>query len=119
MCRVFSMSQGKVVVAAPLALRTNSDRAVFSLLWGNVVTAAPLLCCMVGLGCSAVPLPAIDPTGERILLPSPNYTTFVSPYDSVAQFGCLPKPAFTEPPPIPPCQPTPPGRPPGAVGTGV
>jgi uncharacterized repeat protein (TIGR01451 family) len=65
-------------------------------------------------GCASFSLPAIDPSGERIFLPSPSYTTLVSPYDSAARFPCLPQPAFTEPPPIPPCTNIP-ARP-GAIG---
>lgn len=88
-------------------------RNVSMALFVATLLAAWVSCC----GCSAVPLPAIDPSGERIFLPSPSYTTVVSPYDSVAQLPCLPQPAFTEPPPIPPCNQIP-GAP-GIAGTGV
>ncbi|MGE3777346.1 MAG: hypothetical protein AB7F89_09190 [Pirellulaceae bacterium] len=75
---------------------------------------------VVCVGCATVPLPAIDPTGERIFLPSPSYTTIASPYDSLSGYTCLPRPAFPEPPPIPPCEELGPPRPPdGLVGTGV
>jgi uncharacterized repeat protein (TIGR01451 family) len=74
--------------------------------------------CTLFLGCGTMRLPAIDPTGERFFLPDPSYTTIVSPYDSTSRFSCLPEPAFTEPPPIPPC--TGPGAIPGQpAGTGV
>src|SRR5687767_6645507 len=59
--------------------------------------------CAVLAGCGTVRLPAIDPTGERVFLPDPSYTTMVSPYDSTGIYSCFPEPAFTEPPPIPPC----------------
>lgn len=62
-------------------------------------------------GCGAFRLPAIDPTGERVFLPDPSYTTLVSPYDSTGTFSCLPKPAFTDPPPIPACSNVPGARP--------
>src|SRR5688572_20108353 len=70
------------------------------------------ICCALS-GCGTLRLPAIDPTGERFFLPDPSYTTIVSPYDSSPRYTCLPEPAFTEPPPIPPCAGTP-GAPPGA-----
>src|SRR5512134_3677245 len=72
-----------------------------------------LLCALMS-GCGTLRLPAVDPTGERIFLPDPSYTTFVSPYDSNPGYSCLPRPAFTEPPPIPPCTGTA-GAPAGAV----
>lgn len=69
----------------------------------NLLRCVLLLCLGAASGCGTLRLPAIDPTGERFFLPDPNYTTFVSPYDSGGQYSCLPSPAFTEPPPIPPC----------------
>lgn len=75
----------------------------------------PVALCALAAGCGTLHLPAIDPSGERIFLPNPSYTTFVSPHDSAGGLSCLPQPAFTEPPPIPPC-PAVPGAP---GGTGV
>ena len=78
-------------------------------------------------GCSQLQLPAIDPTGSRIFLPSPYSTSLLAPGNLTnpatvpygtqprQQFGVLPgapgitssqvplQPAFTQPPPIHPC----------------
>ena len=72
--------------------------------------------CAVVAGCGSMRLPAIDPSGDRVFLPNPSYTTFVSPHEPGGRFSCMPQPAFTEPPPIPPC-PGVPGTAP--TGTGV
>ena len=45
-------------------------------------------------GCAQCRLPRIDPSGERLFLPAPNYTTLES---------CLPKPAFSAPANPPAC----------------
>src|SRR5690606_3866362 len=78
---------------------------------------------LVTAGCHSLRLPAIDPTGERIFLPPPAYTTLevpdclprppaladcsppnVAPNCSLHDaIPCLPKPAYTAPPPPPPC----------------
>lgn len=58
---------------------------------------------MAVAGCSTVRVPAIDPSGQRIFLPAPTYTTLESPFSPTA--GCWPQPAFREPPAIPPCPP--------------
>jgi uncharacterized repeat protein (TIGR01451 family) len=52
-------------------------------------------------GCAQLKLPKIDPTGERIFLPHGNYTELVPPQ----AVPCVPEPAFTAPPPVPPCPP--------------
>ena len=78
-------------------------------------------------GCSQLQLPAIDPTGSRVFLPSPYTTSLVAPNNGTnrsilpcrnqnrSQFGVLPgasavtssqvplQPAFTQPAAIPPC----------------
>ena len=54
-------------------------------------------------GCQTIRLPAIDPSGESVLLRDRS-TTLVLP--EIAQFdrwSCLPKPAFTKPSAVPPC----------------
>ena len=48
----------------------------------------------IGSGCTGLRLPAIDPTGERILLPAPNFTTF----DDRSSFQ---GPVWTSPPQAP------------------
>ena len=67
-----------------------------------------LACCLLYLGlslagCASLTIPAIDPTGERIFLPCPNYTTFASCDDQLLTGACFPRAAFTEPPPVPVC----------------
>lgn len=80
------------------------------------------LLALVGLGssgCSRIRLPAIDPSGARIFLPPPNYTTLATPeHLRLGQGHCplLPKPAFEGPPTPPPCGTgVAPPPPPGAV----
>ena len=57
--------------------------------------------------CSQLRLPRIDPSGERIFLPPPNYTTVVPPSEII----CVPEPASPAPPPIPQCTEPPPAKP--------
>ncbi|MFM2094389.1 MAG: hypothetical protein RIS70_1513 [Planctomycetota bacterium] len=59
---------------------------------GGWVLAATVLVALTG--CTQVRLPAIDPSGSRLFLPSPASTTLES---------CLPKPAFKVPPNPPAC----------------
>ena len=54
-----------------------------------------LMCCIAG--CAQFRLPAIDPSGEQVFLPHPNYTTLNTPSSH------FPKPAFKSPDPPPPC----------------
>ncbi len=54
---------------------------------------------VLSAGCAQLKLPKIDPTGERIFLPHGNYTELVPPQ----AVPCIPEPAFTAPPPVPPC----------------
>ena len=54
-------------------------------------------------GCAALTVPAIDPTGERIFLPCPNYTTLASCDDQLLAGVCFPRAAFPEPPSVPVC----------------
>ena len=56
------------------------------------------------LGCSAVQLPAIDPSGERIFLPFPNSTSLVIPPHGNFQPPGFPTPAFVSPETPPPCE---------------
>ena len=72
---------------------------------GKRWSSALLMAVAVLSGCSAVQLPAIDPSGQRIFLPCPSYTTLANPCDAVPLISCWPEPAFQEPPPIPPCDP--------------
>jgi len=65
-----------------------------TLLWLTIVVCG---------GCSTLQLPAIDPSGERIFLPGPSYTTFTSCGDQLPAFSCFPEPAWSEPPPVPAC----------------
>ena len=78
-----------------MAAKRNYAHSIAMLLMAAIVTG----------GCSQFRLPAIDPSGERVFLPSPSYTTLESPCDSIPQIPFGPTPAFTEPPPIPPCDP--------------
>lgn len=59
-----------------------------AMLWGLAVLVA------AEPGCARFRLPAIDPSGERIFLPSPNSTTLAN---------CAPKPAWSAPPKPAPC----------------
>lgn len=63
----------------------------------SIVAVATMLA-----GCAPLRLPRIDPSGERIFLPHGNYTEFVAPQ----AIPCVPEPAFTAPPPVPPCPPS-------------
>ncbi|MAV35422.1 MAG: hypothetical protein CMJ59_08180 [Planctomycetaceae bacterium] len=56
-------------------------------------------------GCSRIRLPAIDPSGERIFLPSPASTTWIGPepHGGWNAAPWLPKPAFSGPADPPPC----------------
>jgi uncharacterized repeat protein (TIGR01451 family) len=63
----------------------------------------PLLWVLSLSGCAALTVPAIDPTGERIFLPCPNYTTLASCDDQLLTGVCFPRAAFAEPPPVPVC----------------
>ncbi|GIW95349.1 MAG: hypothetical protein KatS3mg110_3390 [Pirellulaceae bacterium] len=51
-------------------------------------------------GCQSIRLPAIDPTGQRLFLPPPAYTTLVHPELPECQ---LPRPAFSRPERPGPC----------------
>ena len=79
--------------------------------WSSAVLACLLLAVS---GCSTLRLPAIDPTGESILLPPTSYTTLAkhhqqqpaataSPTGARAG-GCLERSGFEEPPEVPPCE---------------
>ncbi|MEY4567392.1 MAG: hypothetical protein RLY14_2362 [Planctomycetota bacterium] len=62
--------------------------------------AASLLLVALNLtGCASLKLPAIDPNGQQIFLPSPNSTTLSSPKNC----ALFPTPAFQTPPTPPPC----------------
>jgi len=53
-------------------------------------------------GCAGARVPAIDPTGERLILPNPYRTQVVSPFEhGCCLFGA--KPAFATPTTPPPC----------------
>ncbi len=67
------------------------------LLWA-LLLAAPVLC-----GCRHLRLPAIDPSGRRIFLPPPNYTTLDNASQPGGVIPGLPQPAFTAPPQPPAC----------------
>lgn len=62
-----------------------------------------LAVCAAGVGCQALRIPAIDPSGRRLFLPPPNYTTLAGPSPATQQFGILPTPAWSAPPLPPPC----------------
>lgn len=72
---------------------------------GKWLNGALLAAVAVLSGCSAVHLPAIDPSGQRIFLPCPAYTTLSNPCEGIPTIPCWPVPAFQEPPPVPPCDP--------------
>lgn len=54
-------------------------------------------------GCANLQVPAIDPTGARVFLPTPSYTTLESPCRSLPGSSHFPRPAFTAPPAVPNC----------------
>ncbi len=68
------------------------------------------------VGCGNLRVPAIDPSGQQILLPPPSYTTFdmhqkrsvpgPSPQVATTSQGrcCFAKPTYAAPPEIPPCE---------------
>ncbi|MEQ8785354.1 MAG: hypothetical protein RIC55_03610 [Pirellulaceae bacterium] len=62
----------------------------------------------VSTGCQSLRIPAIDPSGRRLFLPPPNYTTLASASPATQQFGILPTPAWSPPPFPPPCPDSPP-----------
>jgi len=70
---------------------------------------AAVLCAVIVLlasaGCQSLAVPRIDPTGEQIFLPPPNYTTLEAPLAPGSGEGltCLPAPAYQTPPTPPPC----------------
>ncbi|MCA9187401.1 MAG: hypothetical protein KDA99_17360, partial [Planctomycetales bacterium] len=57
-------------------------------------------------GCAGLRLPAIDPTGNRIFLPAPSYTTLVDPADRpfLNPGSLFPEPAFPQPEDPPYCE---------------
>jgi len=57
-------------------------------------------------GCAHVRLPAIDPSGQRVFLPSPAYTTLDKQPGLLHRLPGLPQPAYVTPPTPPPCPPT-------------
>jgi uncharacterized repeat protein (TIGR01451 family) len=63
-----------------------------------------LLWLPVSSGCASLRLPQLDPSGQRIFLPPPNYTTVTLPgrelYDAVQ--SAAPNAAWTDPEPPPP-----------------
>ncbi len=73
----------------------------------------PLLLAATG-GCSQIRLPAIDPSGEGIFLPPPNYTTLVAPEEGVC---AAPRPVYPAAPSIPVCPQGGPRRPPKPAGS--
>lgn len=68
-----------------------------------------LICIAACAGCAQVRVPAIDPTGARIL--APYDTTLANPVDSSAGCRLFPRPAFSQPAAIPPCPEPPPALP--------
>ena len=68
--------------------------------WATIALGA--WCLLTASGCGRCRLPAIDPYGNRIFLPAPNYTT-AAPR---GQFdNAMLEPAFQAPPSPPPCPP--------------
>jgi uncharacterized repeat protein (TIGR01451 family) len=63
-----------------------------------------LICAVLSSGCSSLRLPQIDPSGQNIFLPAPNYTTITPPgrelYDALE--SASPKAAWVEPATPPP-----------------
>jgi uncharacterized repeat protein (TIGR01451 family) len=53
------------------------------------------------VGCTSLRLPALDPSGERIFLPAPAYTTLNTPFGGPGNYGVPPPPLFERPPPLP------------------
>ncbi len=70
------------------------------------------------VGCRSFGLPAIDPSGERIFLPSP-YRTQLNPDISPGTGRLTPQPAFPTPPAPAPCLDAPGQQSRGPVGTGA
>ena len=58
---------------------------------------------LASCGCSSIRVPAIDPNGAGIFAPGGSYTTLESPCAALLPASCLPRPAFAEPPSVPPC----------------
>ena len=76
--------------------------------------AVMLASCALALGgCANCRLPRIDPSGERILLPAPSYTTPVLPGLTTPRLPGFPRPAYETPPTPAPC------LEPGAPGVGT
>ncbi|MCA9153806.1 MAG: DUF11 domain-containing protein [Planctomycetales bacterium] len=59
-------------------------------------------CLLAISGCAQIRLPAIDPTGQSIFLPSPYSTTLETPCAGLPKPSCL-EPAWEAPPLPPPC----------------
>ncbi len=73
--------------------------------WSSRIHRLPLLLVALSAlqaGCAPLRLPKIDPTGQRLFLPHGNYTEVIPPQ----VVPCTPTPAFTAPPPAPPCPPS-------------
>lgn len=79
-------------------------------IWETVLLAIGLL---IGSGCASFRLPAIDPSGQNILLPAPNYTTVNSHSLDGVHAGCRSlldglcrrgDPVFQSPPAAPNCE---------------
>lgn len=60
-----------------------------------------LLATIGSIGCGTLRLPALDPSGERIFLPAPAYTTLNTPFNTGPVYGVPPAPLFQAPPPLP------------------
>ncbi len=56
---------------------------------------ALLLILLVTTGCQNLQIPRIDPSGQSVFMPAPNYTT--------PEISCLQQPAFVTPEQAPPC----------------
>ncbi len=56
---------------------------------------ALLLILLVATGCQNLQIPRIDPSGQSVFMPAPNYTT--------PEISCLQQPAFVTPEQAPPC----------------
>jgi len=81
---------------------TGKNRWAVIAFWMSGWVPVSILVAIVG-GCSTMRLPRIDPSGERIFLPAPAYTT---PTISPPSLGNPFKPAFTRPTTPPACPPT-------------